>query len=499
VKASTTWLSEAEKDAIVDRALEVLATAGMRFAGSQALPLLAAHGAAVDEASGLARLPRQLVERSLAACPRSFVMAGATPADDVVLGPGRPFRCCPSGCVAKAIDPRSGQRRPSTLQDLRDCTGLMDELPELDLMWTQVSATDVPLERRELLEYFTMFTETTEHVTFVDCPTEVDAVLRLSEALGGSREGFVARPRFSTVCTAASPLQVDGAALDVHLTLAARGVPVEVYSMTSAGATSPVTLAGTVVQAVAEFLGVAAAFQAAAPGARLVFCFGSGVLDMVRTTFSLGSVESALMAVMATEVGHHLGVPTLNPALSTDAKHSGVQAGYEKALKAATVCAADPDIVTGWGLIDSHNTMDLTQAVIDNEIAAMVRRLLAPVEVSEATLALESIARVGPGGGFLREKDTARRIRAGEHLLPVVSNRLSYDQWLAGGRTELDTARAAVDELLAAHDARGPLLPADQLDEIAAVCRADPDSMRRARRETARVPFLQPLTRTEAP
>ena len=491
MKASTTWLSDAEKGAIADRALELLATTGMRFAGSRALPLLAAQGATVHEASGLARLPRELVEGALAACPRSFVMAGATPADDVLLGPGEGFHFTPSGCVAKTLDLGTGRRRPSTLQDLRDCTALLDELPEIDVMSTQVSATDVSLERRELLEYFTMLTETTEHVSFIDCPHEVDAVLRLCDVLGDAA-GFAARPRFSTVCTVASPLQVDGGALDVHLALADRGVPVEVYSMTIAGATSPVTLAGTVVQAVAEFLGVAAAFQLAAPGARLVFCFGSGVLDMRRTTFSLGCVESALMAVMATEVGHHLGVPTLNPALSTDGKHPGVQAGYEKALKAATVCAANPDLVSGWGLIDSHNTMYLPQSVIDNEIAAMVRRLCAPVEVSEATLAGDSIARVGPGGGFLREKDTARRVRAGEHFLPTVSNRLSYEQWLEEGHTELDTAREAVDELLVAHDARGPLLPDDELAEIAAICRADPDSVRRARRETRRDRPSQP-------
>lgn len=205
-------------------------------------------------------------------------------------------------------------------------------------MTTQVTATDVPLEHREPVEYYSILTETSKHVTFIDCPHEVDAVVRILEVLAGNLDRFRTRPRVSTVVTAASPLQVDGTALDVHVALAGYGVPIFVYSMTIAGATCPVTLAGTVARSVTEFLGIATALQVASPGARLIFCFGSGVLDMSRTTFSLGCVESGLMGVAATEVGHYLGVPMLNPGLSTDAKHAGVQAGYEKALKALTIC-----------------------------------------------------------------------------------------------------------------------------------------------------------------
>jgi trimethylamine--corrinoid protein Co-methyltransferase len=203
---------------------------------------------------------------------------------------------------------------------------------------------------------------------------------------------------------------------------------------------------------------------------------------MLRTTFSLGCVESALMAAMATETGHFLGVPTMHPGLSTDSKHPGLQTGYEKALKVANVCAANPDIVSGWGLIDSHNTMYLPQSVVDNEIAAMVRRLQGAVEVSPATLAGESIAKVGPGGGFLGEKETARRVRAGEHLLPTISDRLSYEKWVDIGATEHDVACAEVERLLAVHADRSPYLDDDRLDELAAVCRVDAASLRRARR-----------------
>jgi trimethylamine--corrinoid protein Co-methyltransferase len=482
MRAKTEWLDRDEKARIVDQAMELLASVGMRFSGSAILPELAARGARVDDATGTARLPRELVEWALAQCPRRVVYAGATPEHDVVLDDGEPFHFAPSGCVAKTLDFRTGERRPSTLQDLRETTGLNDELPNLDCIWLQVAATDVPLEQREPVEYFTLLTETRKHVTFVDPPSDPAAVGRICAVLAGDMEAFRERPRISTVLTAASPLQVDGAALDHHIALARQGVPVNVYSMAIAGATSPVTLAGSVVEGVAEFLGSATALQVAAPGSRLVFCFGTAVLDMLQTTFAIGSLESAQMGAMAAEVGHFMGVPTLHPGMSTDAKHQGLQTGYEKALKLAAVCSANPDVVTGWGLIDSHNTMYLPQSVVDNEMAAMVRRLYADVEVSAATMAGESIARVGPGGGFLAERETAKRIRAGEHYLPTVSNRSSYEKWAEVGTTENDTAAAEVERLLARHLER-PCLDADIIDELAAVCGVDEELRRRALRD----------------
>ncbi|HET6496306.1 MAG TPA: trimethylamine methyltransferase family protein, partial [Thermoleophilia bacterium] len=151
--------------------------------------------------------------------------------------------------------------------------------------------------------------------------------------------------------------------------------------------------------------------------------------------------------------------------------------------KVATVCSANPDIVSGWGLIDSHNTMYLPQSVIDNEMAAMVRRLRSEVEISTDTMAGASIAKVGPGGGYLAEKETARRIRAGEHLMPRVSTRLSYDKWVEEDQRENDVASHEVERLLAAHAAKEPCLTDAQLADLAHICRMDGESIRRARRE----------------
>jgi trimethylamine--corrinoid protein Co-methyltransferase len=126
--------------------------------------------------------------------------------------------------------------------------------------------------------------------------------------------------------------------------------------------------------------------------------------------------------------------------------------------------------------------MSLPQSVIDDEMAGMLRRVNAPVEVSDATLAGDAIAAAGPGGSFLGHKDTARRIRAGEHFLPRISDRLSYEKWAVEGGDECATACARVEELLAEHAAKPPYIDGDQLDALAAICRVDEDIVRRARR-----------------
>jgi trimethylamine--corrinoid protein Co-methyltransferase len=470
MQVTASYLSAAEKRLIHAEAVDLLGRVGMRLAGSRTLPLLEEAGAAVDHTTGVVRFPPELLDRTLRLCPRDVLMAGATTDDDCQLREGERLHFAPSGCCAKTLDHRTAVRRPSSLEDLRSATAVLDQLSEIDLVWTMVTATDVSLDRRELTEYSTVLRQTSKHVTFVDCPTEVEPVVRIFEVLAGDLERFRRRPRISTLCTIASPLAVDGRILDVHVALAAHGSPVNIYSMAISGATAPVTLAGTVVQGVAEFLGTATALKVAVPDAPLIFSCGSGPLDMRSTTFAIGSLENTQIGAMAVEVGHHLGVPVNVPGLATDAKHSGVQLGYEEALKCLGVALVRPDLCSGLGLFDTSNTFFLPQLVIDNEIAGMVRRLVGEVEVSHETAAVDAIARVGVGGQFLGERETRTRIRAGEHFMPVEASRGQYDQWVAAGQTELDVAAAVAERMLAARPGDKGYLSEGQTAALAEIC-----------------------------
>ena len=473
MRLSARWLGDEERELIIEEAYGLLERMGMRFGAGKALATLADAGADVDLAAGMARLPRELVAEALSRCPRDVLLAGATPADDVLLDGAR-SHFVPSGAPTHVLDMETGAYRVSTLEDQRQSAVVADAMPIVDVMWMLVAATDVPDEQRLLHEYANGLSWSDKHLQDeITEPWQVEPIMRMMEVVCGGLDAFRRRPRVSVACCSSSPLAIDGAFLDVNIQLARYGVPILIYPMPIAGGTAPITVAGTVAMNVAEFLGVNAAIQVAAPGTPVMLGAGASLLDMKAGTFSFGALETALMIAACAEVGHHLGVPALCPGLGTDAKYGGIQAGYEKALKGLVAVSAGADLVTGGiGLLSGANLMSLPQIVLDAEIAEMIARLVAGAEVSAATVMAEAIERVGFTGSYLSEKETSRRLRAGEVFLPEIATRLSIDGWRTRGRSEIDEANDRVRAILAEADARGPKLAADKVEELGSIAAA---------------------------
>jgi len=471
MRVKTSWLAPEDERLIFEQALALLQQVGIGLKGSRALGLLADRGAEVDQATQIVRLPPELVMSALDLCPRAILMAGATEDRDVLLDENQPPHFTTGGCAARTLDMRDGKVRPSTLEDLRQSAALCDELDHVDVFFTTVAATDVEPERRELAEYATLLSETSKHHIFVNSPRQAQPLVRIAQVLSGDLTRFRARPRFTTLLTVASPLQVDGALLDFHAEMAAIGAPVGIFPSPLCGATAPVTVAGTVTQALAEFLGAATAVQSIAPGSRLLMGSIGSVLDMHSAMASFAAPEAVVISAIGAQVAHSLGLPVQCAGLPTDAKYPGIQAGYEKALKGLATAMAGADMISGGvGLLESSSLLYLPQMVIDDEIAAMIQRTLAEVDVSLETVMSETIQRVGVGGDFLKEKETVRRLRAGEPFAPLISTRLSYDAWAATGRTEVDVARERVEHILAKRAERELHLSRDQLRELATIC-----------------------------
>ncbi len=470
MRPRVSWTTSDERHLILAEAFALLEGVGMRFGACDALERLAEAGARVDREAGVARLSRELIEQALATCPRDVLLAGSTPELDVLLD-GSAVHFAPSGTPTRTLDEQTGLARPSTFDDMRRAVIVADAMPAVDIMWAPVGAGDVPQEEMAFAEALTMLEWSDKHVQHeVTTPWEVEPMLALCAEVCGGLDAFRARPRLSFVCCTHSPLGIGGAFLDLNIEMARHGGPILVYPMPIAGATAPLSVVGAVTMNIAEFLAVATAIQLGAPGAPLIMGAGASLLDMKAGTFSFGALETSLMCTACVEIGHELGVPVLAPGLATDALYGGVQSGYEKALKGLAVAQSGADLITGGiGLLHGAGLFSLPQIIIDAEIAEMVKRMLAGAEVSHEAVMADVMTRVGFTGDYLRQKETSRRLRAGDLYRPEIATRLSWEAWAADGRDEVGRARERAAQIVAAADARGPVLRSgvrDTLSEI---------------------------------
>jgi trimethylamine---corrinoid protein Co-methyltransferase len=463
MKTRVEFTSVEERERIIDGALTLLERVGMRFGEGDALVALEEAGAAVDRTAGVARVPRDLVLRSIAQCPREMVLGGATEDDDCLLTEGVPH-FMNSGSPTNILDFRTGRRRDSVAADLREATLVLDVMPTASVVWALVSCTDLSHDRVTLEELAIIFQATSKHVQHeVEGRWQVEPLARMAEVAGGDLRR---RPRVSLVCCTASPLAVHTELLDASTDLAARGIPVLILPMPIAGGTAPLTVAATAVMNVAECLGAMTAMQLRAPGAPLIMGAAPGLLDMRQTTLAFAAPEAALASAVCVEVGHHLGLPCMAASQSTDAKEPGIQAASEKLLKGFTVTATRPDLMTGLGMLHAANLGSLPQIVIDDEVTQVMLRLLEGPAVSEDTLLVEMMERVGFSANYLAEKDTRLRLRAGEVFQPLVFDRQSYEHWQAAGKDEVAVATERVEHILAAAGEREPLLDTAQVAEL---------------------------------
>jgi trimethylamine--corrinoid protein Co-methyltransferase len=215
------------------------------------------------------------------------------------------------------------------------------------------------------------------------------------------------------------------------------------------GATSPATLAGSVVQSIAEGLMCLVIVQLRRPGAPCCLSGNIGVFDMRWSMLSLAGPEVSLGLAAQAEVAQSFGLPTWGLAGATDAKVLDAQAGIESAFHILAQGLAGLNLIHDVGYMDSGMVCSAEMLVMGNEVIGMARRFIEGIRVDRETLARDVIEKVGPGGHFLQEDHTVRHFRQ-ELWMPKLLTRQHREVWQAGGAKDMaqrvgDRARELVD------------------------------------------------------
>jgi len=443
--------SEETLQKIHDHSLRLIAERGIRFHSEKAREMW--HGVGADVLDDVVKISPDLITSALEKAPSSFTLYARDSEHDLDLGGGQTFYS-QDGCAALAIDFETGKRRGTRKADIATMALISDYLDPVDIISPTVSAQDVVSEALAVTELQTCFLNSGKHALTESVTTARDAQAQvdLAAAIVGGKDELKKHPIFSNFVCTISPLTQDAGGLEAAMTFANAGVPVGIYPMATAGVTSPVTLAGTMVVVNAEVISGLALLQIAEPGAKVFYAGGPATLDLRTGAYVASSPEALWLRMMVAMMAGFYGLPSIVGAGATSAKVPGPQAAWEDTLSFMLASMAGAGVLFGLGLLDGSNLLRYEEIILEAEAAATVRRILQGVDLSDEAFALDLIKELGPGGVYLGQQHTVDHMREALSL-STLSDRDSFEDWYEKGElSRIDVARAKVQEILDTHE-----------------------------------------------
>jgi trimethylamine--corrinoid protein Co-methyltransferase len=429
--------------------VEVLSEVGFEVRSEEAFDLFREAGAEVDDEKMLVRVSEDLLMDLVGRAPKEFTLHGREERHDLHIG-GKRVYMGTGGTALNILDADTEECRRAKLQDLIDIIRLVDGLDNVHFMLLPTYPADLPLENVDENRFFAGLSCTTKHVMGGVYTAEgISNVIRMAEEVAGSPEELRRRPFISMIACGISPLRLDRKYGDFMIQIAREDIPVAVPVEPLCGATSPVTLAGNLIIQNCDGLISLMATQLARPGARAIYgCVGTST-DLRDLKYLGGSVESGLINAATAQLAQFYDLPYYSTAGISDSKTIDAQCGYEAAVNNLLVSLAGANLIhDAAGLMEFAMTVCKEKYVIDNEIIGMAMRAVHGIDVDDATMALRTIKRVGPGGHFVSARHTRRHMKK-EHYQPALSDRDSRRRWEANGRADtLQRASEQVEDIL---------------------------------------------------
>ena len=447
-RAVLNLLTKEQEDTVHAESIRILEKVGIKVTSTEVLGILKDAGAYVDHKNQIVRISEGLVKESLAKAPKEFLMCGRDKSKDLRL-PAPRVQGVNDGQPTDVWDIDTQSKRKSTVRDLIDLTLVCDAMPEVDLYWPEVVATDMPPEVSNSHEYAASAFYTGKHVQHgAGDKTDAQCVIDIAAAIVGSEKELRRRPIVSITHTPITPLRYEEGDIEAAVVFARAGLPVVHLSMAISGSVSPVTLAGTIALVNAENLAGFVISESAAKGAPVLYSSESGPMDMRTGVFLSGSTEGALINSAGCQMARRYKIPCQVGGTAASGTMPGYEIGYQKAISGLLPALSGADQVVGIGGFDRSGCESVEQVVMDCELWRNVLRAWDGVKMDKDTLAFEAIARVGPGGYFMKDSHTLKHFRS-ENLLPKIAMRAASP----GAKEEpmREAARAEARRILKDH------------------------------------------------
>jgi trimethylamine---corrinoid protein Co-methyltransferase len=474
VRPKINFLSPELINHILDEALLLLEKQGIFVENEEAVQLFRQAGMQVEAASKKVFIKPELIQKCLDSTPSKIILYDRN-GDQSYYLEGDLIHFNPGSTAVTILDHEARSRRKPQTRDLIHFVLVSDYLKNIDFQSTGLISGDVPDMIADSYRLFIGLQYSKKPVVTGTFRVEAfQPMLDMLTAVRGSREALREKPLAIFDACPSPPLKWSRLTSQSLIDAARAGIPSELISMGMTGATSPVTITGTLVQHVAENLCGLAICQLAQRGAPVIFGGSPSSFDMRKGTTPMGAIETMMIDASYAQIARHLGLPTHAYMGLSDAKTNDSQAGMESGIGAVLAALAGINVISGPGMLNFESCQSLEKLVIDNEICGMALRLVQGVVQRDDPIALELFEGLTPNAQFLSLPHTRKWYRE-EHIFPEILDRDTYDTWENEGKRSLaDRAAQKVSEIIKTHDP--PPLASDIIKELHAVMAQDAEA-----------------------
>jgi len=248
----------------------------------------------------------------------------------------------------------------------------------------------------------------------------------------------------TSLINANSPMTFDETMLGAAKVYARNNQATVISPFILAGAMSPVTVAGTSAQILAEALAGMAFVQLVRPGAPVVFGTFASSVSMQSGAPTFGTPEPAMVMYVCASLARRLGVPFRSGGGLCASKLPDAQAAYESANTLQTAALAGVNFMlhtAGW--LEGGLVMGYEKFIMDCDQAGMLSVFLRGVDMSENGQALSALREVGPGKHFLGCEHTQANFETAFYRSTIADNN-SFEQWESEGAQDASTRAAKI-------------------------------------------------------
>ena len=446
------YLDSADLDKIHESTLTLLEKTGIRCRSERFLEKAAEIGLKVENVNGenVIFFPREKVAAGLATAPAKFSTFGRDPKYEIKWGERRAYsRTCVGTPFIK--DVKTCKKHIVSKEDMETNIRVCDGLESTDIVSCIVSQ-EIPQHAALTIQAAAMVKNTTKPLRIcIDSAHEVFYVRDVLAAAVGGREQLKKQPLAYLEISPISPMDYADGPADALLDILETGLPLGIVPAPMMGATGPMTMIGSVTMHNAEIIAGIVVAQLLKPGYPCIMSPHVTFMDMATAMTGWGAPEMGLAAAASAQMGIYYNLPTAGGGKSVSAKITDEQTGYESMFNSLLPALSGMDVIGGAGAVDNALVACYRKLAMDNEVSSMTQFARKEPVVNEDTMAVDVVHDVVNGEkNFLGHPHTFKHLRT-ELWKPGITERMTYDSFMADGRTLGERARDLILDIMANH------------------------------------------------